>query len=239
MLFFFFVFCFFFFSSRRRHTRSGRVTGVQTCASDLDCCCWSGCNGGPISPGCCMKADGRSVCCWYCCDGTGTARLVCTPYSCCPGVTGGCIYWVCWTLVVGKWHHLWADRLYLHLAFIARELKRHNVVIAAIQETRLPDEGQLTEDGGGYTFFWKGKPLAERRIHGVGFAIKTELVRKLDHLPVGVNERLLTLQLSQQSQPHNSQCKFALLYWIACRLLENMTWKLETLLENLASTYSI
>ena len=26
------LFCFFFFSSRRRHTRSGRVTGVQTCA---------------------------------------------------------------------------------------------------------------------------------------------------------------------------------------------------------------
>ena len=26
------VLCFFFFSSRRRHTRSGRVTGVQTCA---------------------------------------------------------------------------------------------------------------------------------------------------------------------------------------------------------------
>ena len=25
-------FVFFFFSSRRRHTRSGRVTGVQTCA---------------------------------------------------------------------------------------------------------------------------------------------------------------------------------------------------------------
>ena len=28
----FFFFFFFFFSSRRRHTRSGRVTGVQTCA---------------------------------------------------------------------------------------------------------------------------------------------------------------------------------------------------------------
>ena len=26
------LFFFFFFSSRRRHTRSGRVTGVQTCA---------------------------------------------------------------------------------------------------------------------------------------------------------------------------------------------------------------
>ena len=30
--FLFFFFYFFFFSSRRRHTRSGRVTGVQTCA---------------------------------------------------------------------------------------------------------------------------------------------------------------------------------------------------------------
>ena len=30
--YFFFSFFFFFFSSRRRHTRSGRVTGVQTCA---------------------------------------------------------------------------------------------------------------------------------------------------------------------------------------------------------------
>ena len=29
---FFYVYIFFFFSSRRRHTRSGRVTGVQTCA---------------------------------------------------------------------------------------------------------------------------------------------------------------------------------------------------------------
>ena len=32
VLFFFFLFFVFFFSSRRRHTRSGRVTGVQTCA---------------------------------------------------------------------------------------------------------------------------------------------------------------------------------------------------------------
>ena len=28
---------FFFFSSRRRHTRSGRVTGVQTCALPISC----------------------------------------------------------------------------------------------------------------------------------------------------------------------------------------------------------
>ena len=30
-----FCFVFFFFSSRRRHTRSGRVTGVQTCALSI------------------------------------------------------------------------------------------------------------------------------------------------------------------------------------------------------------
>lgn len=57
------------------------------------------------------------------------------------------------------------------------------------EETRLPEEGQLTEDGRGYTFFWMGKPTAEKRIYGVGFAIKTEIVRKLDKLPVGVNEQ--------------------------------------------------
>ena len=34
----FLVFFFFFFSSRRRHTRSGRVTGVQTCALPIFIC---------------------------------------------------------------------------------------------------------------------------------------------------------------------------------------------------------
>ena len=85
-------------------------------------------------------------------------------------------------------------------AFIARELKRHHVDIAALQETRLPDEGQLTEVGGGYTFFWKGKPSSERRLYGIGFAIKTDLVRTLDRLPVGVNERLMTLQLNLRNK---------------------------------------
>lgn len=81
-------------------------------------------------------------------------------------------------------------------AFVARELRRLNIDIAALQETRIADEGQLTEQGGGYVFFWKGKASAERRLHGVGFAIKKELVSRLEHLPVGRNERLMTLQLS-------------------------------------------
>ena len=39
-------------------------------------------------------------------------------------------------------------------ALIACELARYNIDIAALSETRLPDEGSLTEMGTGYTFFW-------------------------------------------------------------------------------------
>lgn len=57
-------------------------------------------------------------------------------------------------------------------AFVARELRQYNIDIAALQETRRAGEGQLTEKGAGYTFFWKGKEENEQRIHGVGFAVK-------------------------------------------------------------------
>ncbi|KAJ3584268.1 hypothetical protein NHX12_014764 [Muraenolepis orangiensis] len=67
--------------------------------------------------------------------------------------------------------------------------------IAALSETRLADEGQLKEEKGGYTFFWKGKPANEPRIHGVGFAIKNCLINHLHELPVGINERLMTIRL--------------------------------------------
>lgn len=36
------------------------------------------------------------------------------------------------------------------------ELSRYNIDIAALSETRLIDEGSLTEEGMGYTFYWKG-----------------------------------------------------------------------------------
>ena len=80
-------------------------------------------------------------------------------------------------------------------ALVARELRRLNIDIAALSETRLAGEGQLTEINGGYTFFWRGLPQEQRRIHGVGFAIETKLANKLEELPVGINERLMTLRL--------------------------------------------
>ena len=41
-------------------------------------------------------------------------------------------------------------------ALIARELKRYNIPIVALSETRFADEGDLTEREAGYTFFLVG-----------------------------------------------------------------------------------
>ena len=61
-------------------------------------------------------------------------------------------------------------------ALVAKELQRYRMDIAALSETRLADEGSLREEGGGYTFFWKGKLQDEDSIHGVGFAIRSSLL---------------------------------------------------------------
>lgn len=80
-------------------------------------------------------------------------------------------------------------------ALVARELSRYNIDIAALSETRLAGEGQLEERNAGYTFFWRGKPDGEPRMHGVGFAVRTQLVRDHNLYPVGINERLMTLRI--------------------------------------------
>ncbi len=45
------------------------------------------------------------------------------------------------------------DRPERRTALVARELDRYKVDIAALSETRFTHKGQLTETGGGYTFF--------------------------------------------------------------------------------------
>ena len=52
-------------------------------------------------------------------------------------------------------------------AVINDELRRLNMDIATLQETRLADLGTVEEKD--YTFFWQGK-RSESREHGVGFA---------------------------------------------------------------------
>ncbi|XP_063895050.1 uncharacterized protein LOC135118051 [Helicoverpa armigera] len=80
-------------------------------------------------------------------------------------------------------------------AVVARELARYNVDVAALSETRLADQGELEEIGGGYTFFWKGRPQSERRLAGVGFAIKSTIVKKLPECPQYISDRIITLRL--------------------------------------------
>ncbi|KAL8590784.1 hypothetical protein ACOMHN_059288 [Nucella lapillus] len=87
-------------------------------------------------------------------------------------------------------------------ALIARELARYRIDIAAISETRLEDEGSVAEPKGGYTFFWKGKGQDEDRIHGVGLAIKSTLLRQLPDLPTAINERLMKLRFSINRSRH-------------------------------------
>ena len=80
-------------------------------------------------------------------------------------------------------------------ALIACELARYNIDIAALSETRIPDEGSLVEMGTGYTFFWSGLPTGARRIHGVGFAVRTALLQSTQESPIAIDERLMTLRL--------------------------------------------
>nr|VZI26313.1 unnamed protein product [Spirometra erinaceieuropaei] len=78
---------------------------------------------------------------------------------------------------------------------VARELARYKVDIAALSETRFSEQGQLEEVGAGYTFFWSGRPRAERRDAGVAFAIRNDIVGRLPCLPQGINDRLMSLRL--------------------------------------------
>nr|VZI29203.1 unnamed protein product [Spirometra erinaceieuropaei] len=80
-------------------------------------------------------------------------------------------------------------------ALVARELARYKVDIAALSETRFSEQGQLEVVRAGYTFFWSGRPRAERRDAGVVLAIRNDIVGRLPSLPQGINDRLMSLRL--------------------------------------------
>jgi exonuclease III len=65
------------------------------------------------------------------------------------------------------------------------------VDIAALSETRFLGEDSLEEKGEGYTFFWRGLPEGSHRLHGVGFTVRTTLLRHFPESPEGVSERLM------------------------------------------------
>ncbi|VDL91857.1 unnamed protein product [Schistocephalus solidus] len=58
----------------------------------------------------------------------------------------------------------------------AQELVRYKVDVAALSENRFSQKGQLEEAGAGCTFFWSGRPNAERRDACVTFDIRNDIV---------------------------------------------------------------
>ncbi|BHF71811.1 hypothetical protein SprV_0401487100 [Sparganum proliferum] len=78
---------------------------------------------------------------------------------------------------------------------VARELVRCKLDIAALSKNRFSEQGQLEEVGAGYTFFWSGRPKAERHDAGVAFAIRNDIVGRLPCLPQDINDCLMNLRL--------------------------------------------
>lgn len=87
------------------------------------------------------------------------------------------------------------ERPHRRTAIIAHELKRYGIDIAALNETRLSEEGSLTEVGEGYTFFWKGLPEGVQRNYGVAFAVKTSMLSSIPQSPIGVSEHLMSWRI--------------------------------------------
>ncbi|VDL98388.1 unnamed protein product [Schistocephalus solidus] len=79
-------------------------------------------------------------------------------------------------------------------ALVARELVHCKVDVAALNETRFSEQGQL-EVGAGFTFFWSGRPKAEGLNADVAFAIRNKIVGRLPRWPHGINGHLMSLRL--------------------------------------------
>ena len=91
-----------------------------------------------------------------------------------------------------------AERPHRRSALVAREIARLDIDIAALSEVRFADQGSLIEHGAGYCLYWSGKNKEERRLSGVGFMIKTSIANRLQSLPVGHSDRLMSLRLPIQ-----------------------------------------
>ena len=87
-------------------------------------------------------------------------------------------------------------------AIVSHELRRYNIDIAALSETRRAETGDCTEVKAGYTFFWSGKAKDEPREAGVGFAIRTALLSKVETFPKGLSDRLMTLRIPLAGNTH-------------------------------------
>jgi len=87
-------------------------------------------------------------------------------------------------------------------ALIAHELSRLDIDIAALSEVRFPEVGSLLEHGAGYTLYWSGKPATERRLSGVGFMVRNSIASKLENLPTGHSDRIISMRLPLRNKQY-------------------------------------
>jgi len=92
------------------------------------------------------------------------------------------------------------DRHERRTAIITRELARYSIDIAALSETRIPGSTQFEEVGAGYTFFCIGHPEGEMRQGGVGFAIRSTVLKTVQEMPCGIYPRLMKMQVNLESE---------------------------------------
>ena len=88
------------------------------------------------------------------------------------------------------------DRHERRTAIIARELARYDIDVAALSETRISGSTQFEEVGAGYTFFCIGHQEGETRHGGVGFAIRSSLLKTVQQMPCGISPRLMKMQVN-------------------------------------------
>ena len=73
------------------------------------------------------------------------------------------------------------------------ELAKYNIDIADLCETRFSESGSFNDLE--YSSFGSGKPESGRRVAGVGFAVKKDIVTKLTETPRPVSDRIMTMVL--------------------------------------------
>ena len=82
----------------------------------------------------------------------------------------------------------WKD---CHLPQLSTELRRLGVSVAVPSEVRRPGSGWVS--GGGYTYYWSGRP--QRHLEGVAVAVADRLVPMITEV-TPVNKRIMRLRIS-------------------------------------------
>ncbi len=118
-------------------------------------------------------------------------------------------------------------------AVINRELKRLDIDIAALQETRLPSNRNLREQD--YMFFQQEKEPEEPQIHGIGFAVRNSMLSSIEP-PSGGMPIILSLHLSTSSGPVNILSIYAPTLCSSAETKDTFYEELKTTIKEISTT---